>query len=343
MKEIIKLQKAYAMMKVAKGILFVGHLRPDGDAISSLLALELIVKKLGQKSYTFAEQQHPLVFNYLPNFYNIINDKVGLYDNFKETDSWLQFFDLIIVCDCGSLARTSIAEEILAFKKYGGKVIEFDHHPKIDDYADLEIRDSNLSSTAELVYNFISANNIQLDRHLADCILTGIMADTGNFLYPSATNATMEAASASLLAGASYAKILQAISGEKNFTIMKLWGLILDRVQLNMKYKMAIALVTRKEMKEILSDEHLEPAIESELFSNLIAFLSNYAGVKVVMLLHEDANGYVKGSLRSTADGYFVDKLAIALGGGGHERAAGFALKGRLDNSDGIWKIVNNN
>lgn len=342
MKEIIGLQKAYTMIKAASGILFVGHLRPDGDALSSLLALELIAKKLGQQSYAFAEQQHPRVFNYLPNFYSIFDNKNELYNNFKEADNWLQSFNLIVVCDCGSLARTAIAKEILDFKKSGGKVIEFDHHPKIDDYADLELRDPSLSSTAELIYNFIIANNIKLDRQLADCILTGIMADTGNFLYPSATDATMKAASAALSAGAGYAKILQAISGGKNFAIMKLWGLILDRVQLNIKYQMAVALVTREEIKEILVNEKLEPALESELFSNLIAFLSNYAGVKAVMLLHEDGNGYVKGSLRSTADGYLVDKLARALGGGGHERAAGFAVYGKLENNNGIWKIVNN-
>lgn len=341
MKEDIKLQEAYNMMKAASAILFVGHLRPDGDALSSILALQLIAKRLDKKTFAFAEQQRPVAFEYLSGFKDIINEKAVLQDMVGKVYDWKKSFNLIVVCDCGSLARTAIADEILEFKKNGGKVIEFDHHPKIDDYADLELRYPPLSSTAEVVYNFIVANKIDFDKDLADCVLTGIMADTGNFLYPSATDETMKASSAALSAGARYAKILQAVSGGKNLAVMKLWGLVLDRVQLNAKYQIAIALVTREDIKNIFSDEPLEQALESELFSNLIAFLSNYAGVKAVMLLHEDAKGFVKGSLRSTVDGYLVDKLARALGGGGHERAAGFAVKGSLQKNNEVWQIVN--
>lgn len=334
------LQLAYQIMQAAAGILFVSHLRPDGDALSSLSALRLIAERLGQKTVAFAKDQHPKVFNYLPAFNTIIACNNELKEKYGKVAVWQNHFNLIIVTDCGSLARTALSEEILEFRSLGGKVIEFDHHPKIDDYADLELRDPALSSTAELVYNFIIANDIKFDRLLADCVLTGIMSDTGNLLYPSATQATMKASSAALAAGARYAKILQAVSGDKSVAVMKLWGLVLDRVQLNSQYEIAIALVTRADIQEIFPKNLLEPSLESEIFSDLIAFLSNYAGVKAVMLLHEDDKGYVKGSLRSTVDGYLVDGLARALGGGGHERAAGFAVPGRLKQVAGLWQVV---
>lgn len=336
----IDLQEAYSMMQAASGILFVSHLRPDADALSSLSAMRLIAERIGKKTVAFAKEQHPTVFNYLPGFNSILDSLVKLKEKYGAASTWKNYFDLIVVTDCGSLARTALSEEILEFRASGGRVIELDHHPKIDDYADLELRDPNLSSTAEIVYNFIIANKITFDRILADCVLTGIMSDTGNFLYPSASQATMKASSAALAAGARYAKILQSVSGDKSLAVMKLWGLVLDRIQLNVEYKIAIALVTRQDIKKFFSEKLLEPALESEIFSDLIAFLSNYAGVKAVMLLHEDTKGYVKGSLRSTVDGYLVDGLARALGGGGHERAAGFAVPGRLKKINDSWQVV---
>lgn len=336
-----KLQSAYQMIKTAKGVLLISHLRPDGDALSSLCALKLIIDRLEIANWSFCEDQHPIVFDYLPGFNEIMNDKNDVLKKLQSNSVITDKVDLIIVTDCGSLARTALSSEIKEWQKQGVKVIEIDHHPKVDDYADLEIRDDALSSSAELIFEFIDSNKINFDRLLADCVLTGIMSDTGNFLYPSASKRTMQIASVALSAGAAYAKILQAVAGDKNLLIMKLWGLVLERLQLNPKYSLAMAVITRKDLTKLFENYHLDSATEGELFSNLVSFLSNYAGAKAVMLLHEDGKGFVKGSLRSTADGYLVNHLARALGGGGHERAAGFAIAGQLF-YNGNWQIIEN-
>jgi phosphoesterase RecJ-like protein len=336
-----KLQSAYQMIKAAKGILLISHLRPDGDALSSLCALKLIIDRLAINNWSFCEDKHPAVFDYLPGFYDVINDKSDLLKKLQTNSLITDKIDLIIVTDCGSLARTALGGEIKEWQKQGVKIIEIDHHPKVDEYADLEIRDESLSSSAELVFEFIHSNQINFDRLLADCVLTGVMSDTGNFLYPSASKRTMQIASMALSAGAAYAKILQAVAGDKNLLIMKLWGLVLERLQLNPRYSLATAVITRQDLTRLFVDYHLDSATEGELFSNLVSFLSNYAGAKAVMLLHEDGRGFVKGSLRSTADGYLVNRLARALGGGGHERAAGFAIEGQLI-YNGNWQIVEN-
>jgi len=335
-----KLQKAYRIMGRAKKVLLITHLRPDGDALSSLFALQLILQRLGKKTTSFCADKQDDSFSFLPGFFDIIDNRLDFDKKFLQNKSLNHSFDLIIVADCGSLARTTLDKELIEFKKQGGTIIEFDHHPKVDDYSSLEIREVGLSSTAELVYDFIITNNIQLDRQLADCVLTGIMADTGNFLYPSANEKTMQVASEALLTGARYAKIFQVVNGTKNFNIMKLWGLVLDRLQLNTRYNVAISLITRKDLQEIFQVDKLDRATESEMFSNLVGFLSNSAGAKSVLLLYEDQSGFVKGSLRSTPDGYFIDKLARFLGGGGHERAAGFAIPGRLEKINNNWQII---
>lgn len=335
-----KLQQAYSIMQTAERVLLIAHLRPDGDALSSLCALQLVLKRLGKKTISFCADKQDDSFNFLPGFSDIIASRLDFKKEFLGDMSLRDSFDLIIVADCGSLSRTTLSEELIDFKKQGGIIIEFDHHPKVDDYSSLELRELGLSSTAELVYDFLVANNIELDRQLADCVLTGIMSDTGNFIYPSATEKTMQIASEALSAGARYTKIFQIVTGAKNFNIMKLWGLVLSRLQLNAKYNMAISLITREDLKKIFIEDSLDKAAESEIFSNLVGFLSNSSGAKSVLLLYEDQSGFVKGSLRSTPNGYLVDKLARSLGGGGHERAAGFALLGRLEKVNNNWQVI---
>ncbi|MDD3285244.1 MAG: DHH family phosphoesterase [Patescibacteria group bacterium] len=335
-----KFTKSLEMMRSAERILIIAHLRPDGDALSSVAALRVLAITAGKEAVGFCQDKNQALFDYLPGFKEIEGDFNALKDKFGIKESLRDYFDLLIVADCGSLARTAISAEIIEFKKRGGNIIEFDHHPRIDDYADLEIRYPELSSTAELIYNFIVANKLSFTRDLADCILTGILTDTGNFLYPSASDATMKAASAALAAGAHYNKIVSYVLRNKDMVMMKMWGLALERLKLNPRYQLAFAVITRDDIRNILDQDNLDSAAESDFFSGLAGFLSNLSGAKAVMLLYEDRRGLVKGSLRSTPNGMLVDKLARALGGGGHERAAGFALPGKLELIDNRWMLV---
>lgn len=333
-------KKALSLMKGSRRSLVLGHLKPDGDAISSIIAISLILKKLKKESYAFSEGRAPDLFNYLKGFNNIYSNFFELKKDLNIEKDLIEFFDLIIVLDCGSLARTGIVDDILKFKEQGGRIIEFDHHPKIDDYADIELREASLASTTELIYYFIKENKIKFDQDLAEAILTGILTDTGNLLYPSANESTLKIVSKTLLAGARYNKLLNYTAQTKDSYTMKLWGFVLNNLKINRKYNIAISVVSRKSLENILENKELDPGLESELFSGLAGFLSNLKEAKAVLLLYEGANGFVKGSLRSTPGGYRVDKLARALGGGGHERASGFGIKGSLERLDTNWRLV---
>ncbi|MCF7860247.1 bifunctional oligoribonuclease/PAP phosphatase NrnA [Patescibacteria group bacterium] len=336
----VKLIEAYQMMRLSKRILIIAHLRPDGDALSSVAAMRLIAQGLGKETACYCKDKNQELFSYLSGFAEIEAD----WNNFKLTqkvkESLMDSFDLIIVNDCGSLARTGLVAEIKEYKNKGGKIIEFDHHPRIDEYAGLEIRYPGLSSTSELIYRFIIANKIFLSKELADCILTGILTDTGNLLYPSASEATLKAVAATLTAGAHYSKIVNYTLKNKDINVVKMWGLALERLKINQRYQVATAVITRQDINNILGGEHLDSAAESDLFSGLAGFLSNLAGVKAIAFIYEDVNGFIKGSLRSTSNGFMVDKLARTLGGGGHERASGFSFTGRLEKINNNWQVI---
>jgi len=335
-----KLKQAFNLMRAAKRILIVAHLRPDGDALSSVAALRLLSQDLGKETACFCQGKNEGLFDYLPGFERIEDDLINLKKNINLSGPLHEYFDLLIVADCGSLARTALSEEIIEFKKNGGKIIEFDHHPRIDNYADLEIRFPELSSTSELVFNFIKVNKFNFTQDLADCVLTGILTDTGNFLYPSASDATMQAASAALAAGARYNKIVSYTLHNKDMAMIRMWGLALERLKLNSRYQIALSVISREDIINIFGKDRLDGAGESDFFSGLAGFLSNSSGAKAIILLYEDGQGFVKGSLRSTPNGLLVDGLARALGGGGHERAAGFALPGKLERIDNRWVLT---
>lgn len=336
-----KLIQAYEMMAAASSVLIIAHLRPDGDALSSVAALRLVVKDLGKQTACYCQQKNQQLFDYLPGFQEIESDWDYLKSKYKFEGNIIDKFDLVIVADCGALTRTALVQEITDYKQAGGKIIEFDHHPRIDEYADLEIRYPDLSSTAELIYQFIIVNKIFLSRELADCVLTGILMDTGNFLYPSASNETLKAVAATLAAGAHYSKIVSYTLQNKDMAVVKMWGLALERLKINSRYQMATSVITRADIKNILGQDALDTASESDLFSGLSGFLSNLAGAKAILLLYEEEDGYVKGSLRSTPNGFMVDKLARTLGGGGHKRASGFSIPGHLEKIGNNWQIIN--
>jgi phosphoesterase RecJ-like protein len=336
-----KLIEAYQMMRSAKRILIIAHLRPDGDALSSVAAIRLVAKDLFKDTACYCKDKNQELFNYLPGFSKIESDWNQLKLDQGVKTSLIEKFDLVIVNDCGSLVRTALVEEINEYKSRGGKIIEFDHHPRIDKYADLEIRYPELSSTAELIYRFIIANNIKLSKELADCILTGILTDTDNLLYPSANQDTLKAVASALTAGAHYSKIVRYTLKNKDMSVVKMWGIALDRLKINQRYQVATSVITRQDIQEILGNENMDSAAESDLFSGLAGFLSNLAGAQAIALIYEDINGFIKGSLRSTSNGFMVDKLARALGGGGHERASGFSFPGHLEKRGDYWIVIN--
>lgn len=309
-------------------ILVVGHLRPDGDAISSGCAILEILKQFDKKGEFFCSGNLPFNFNYLPNFYQISNNK----KDFKD----LSNFDLLIIVDCGSLARTDLSQEIKKRRQNNHPyIVEIDHHPKVDDYANLEIREPQAASTTEIIYDLSCALNIKFTKNLSESILTGIITDTGNFFYPNATAKVLKASAHLLEKGANLSKIIKHVNSNKNIATFKLWGLAMERLEVHPDYDFAFSVLTFKDLQSINSDSDEI----NETLSSIAGFLSNLAKVKATLLLHETAPGMIKGHLRSSDPSVDVSRLARYLGGGGHPQAAGFAISGEIIKINNSWQI----
>ena len=317
-----KLKKVYNKIGKAERILLAIHDRPDGDAVSSICAVIEILENLEKKYFAFCKDEIPWQMNFLPH-----TEKIST--NIR--DEKFSTFDTIIILDCGSLTRSNLVPEITSRNK-NQTIIEFDHHPKVDDYADIEIRMPNCSSTSEVLYFFLKANKIKINKNLANCILTGILTDTGNLLYPSTSDITIKIASEMLTMGARFPSIIENTSRNKSLSAMKVWGQAMSNLTINKKYNIAFSILPEKDI--------IKYNIEEEELEGISGFLSNLYGVKGLLLLKEEGNNKIKGSLRTAHPDVDISQLAQVLGGGGHIKSSGFAIEGEIKKINGKWNLI---
>lgn len=330
-------RQAYLKIKNARKLLIVSHLNPDGDALSSSCIFLELASMLGVPAKAYCHNKKINAFNYLSGESQITSDKSEILP--------LTDYDVIVVVDCGALSRTNLESEI---KEVGDSVdrpyiIELDHHPKIDDYADLEIRQPDKAATVEIIYNLLRENKINFNKNIANCILTGLLTDTGNFLYSSSTNINIAIASEMLGYGAQFPKIVNNTLHNQSVLTMKVWGVTMDNLRINEQYNLAYSVITKDDIDNLLkvgTAEEIERYLNYDVYGDIAGFLSTLSDVQAVMLLREEEIGKIKGSLRTSKPDVDISILAQKLGGGGHKKASGFAIAGHIVKTESGWKIV---
>lgn len=312
------LTKAYNQIKKADNILITTHERPDGDAISSACAMAEILTLLGKKFTIFNVDSPSTQFNYLPHIEKFVNH----LENFNH--------DLTITLDCANKTRTGLAD-YLASRKPEQYVIEIDHHlDDNDDYADITIREDTAASTTQILYKFAKANKIKINKNIANCILTGIITDTANFFYPNTSPETITIASELMARGAKLPQIVEKTWRNKSLAAMKIWGKAMSRLTINPKYNFATTVLTKDDVDENINEDDLD---------GISGFLSNLHDVKGLLLLREEKDGWLRGSLRTADPNINISKLAQVFGGGGHAKASGFKLKGAIEKTSTGWQV----
>jgi phosphoesterase RecJ-like protein len=330
-----KLKIAYKKIFGAKNILLVSHTSPDADALSSLAAIIEILREKKINFYAFADKKKDAEYPFIPNE-QFIN---------SEAPKSLNAFDVVVILDCGSLSRTGIENLIInsiATRESSNKpfFIELDHHEKISNYADLEIRRQDKASTTSLVHDLLKINGVNINKAISDCILSGLMSDTGCFLHSNSTAEAIALASDMLSYGASFHKIIRATTKNSNFISLKTWGKIIENLYFDKTSGLASSGLSQAELEEIKKSgaENDEKELAADLFGVIVSFICSFEGVKVALLLREE-NGIVKGSLRTNGEHFDVAKIASQFGGGGHKKAAGFSIKGHLIKTEKGWKV----
>lgn len=330
-----KLKEAYKKIIKAKSVLLLSHTSPDADALSSLAAMIEFLRGEKINFYAFADKKKDGEYPFIPNE-EFIN---------SEAPKSLNSFDVVIVLDCGSINRTKIEELIInsIADRHGSDkpfFIELDHHEKLSSYADIEIRRQDKASTTSIVHDLLKVNGANINKATSDCILSGLMSDTGCFLHSNSSAEAIALASDMLSYGASFHKILRATTKNSNFISLKTWGKVIENLHFDEVSGLASSGLSEEEIKEIKKSgaENDEKELAADLFGVIVSSICSFEGVKVALLLREEG-GLIKGSLRTNSDHIDVAKIASQFGGGGHKKAAGFSINGYLVKTEKGWKI----
>lgn len=333
-----QLRTAYYKLRSARRWLIISHISPDADALASAGAVWELARTWGQTVYAYAEGKPADVYDFIPN-----GDEVR-----DEPPADLRNFDVILILDCGSISRTGLEARLRTLIKAAAEgriterpyIIEFDHHQPQESYADLEIRRPEKASTTELIYDFLETNGLEITKNLASCILTGLLTDTGHFLHANSSREAIAIASEMLLRGASLPKIIDHTVNNKSFIALKIWGRVLENMHFNQENGLVFSALTGTELQELWPEGDSDQT-GLDLFGDIVSFLSSLAGARAALLLREE-NGRVRGSLRTNDPDLDVAKIASLWGGGGHRKAAGFTVAGRLSRTETGWKIIKN-
>lgn len=286
--------------------LLTTHEGVDGDALGSMLGMHLILRALGKDTVTFlppSEFPLPLEYRFLP-----------LDEVFHEAPADIDNRTLVFL-DCGNINRTT-AEFLRA---EANPKINIDHHHDNTRFGDVNLVDTTVSSTAEIVFNLRRELGVALDADMATALYVGLVTDTGRFMYEN-TDADSHRMAADLIeAGVKVDDVYRRLYEQMPPQKLALFARAFAKIESYEDGKLAVLYLADEDFEEVgASERHGEGVID---------FLRAVEGTRIAAYIRDrgEAPPARKVSLRS-ADGVIdVSAIAREMGGGGHKRAAGFS------------------
>jgi phosphoesterase RecJ-like protein len=222
------------------------------------------------------------------------------------------------VFDCGNSSRLGSLESIVL---NSDKIVVVDHH--IDPtFGDLQIIDPKAASTTQVLYRVFMEENIHITKEMADCLMTGLITDTGRFQYSNTDSEVFSIAADLMTKGSELSTISENIYGSIELNALKLQSKVIERLELDNELRFIYSVVYQDDYKKYTTT----PA-ETDFLIDVVRLAKES---RIALLLKEQTDGSFKGSLRSRTD-FDVQKLASFFDGGGHKAASGFSSELAID------------
>jgi len=285
--------------------IIASHVSPDGDAIGCELATYSVLKRLGKSVKVVSEDGVPDNFAFLAGSDEVVT-------------SAGEPADVAIVVDAAGLDRIGGTGEVVGKCK---EIVNIDHHRSNTSFGTINLVDSTAGATAEIIYDLLVMLAGPLTTGEAEALFSAIMTDTGCFRFPTTSSRTLRIGADLLDLGAVPYHLASEIFWNKSASGMKLLSEALASLETTDGGRVATMDITMAMMDDSGADH-----FDTEGFANYPRLIS---GVLVGVLLRETAESDFRVSLRSkeTVD---VNEIAQAFGGGGHQTASGFRIKGDL-------------
>ena len=291
----------------AASIAIGGHVRPDGDCVGSCLGLYSYAKE------QFPDKQIDVYLESIPTPFQFLKGA----DEIRHEISADQSYDLFIALDCGDKGRLGFSAPLFESAK---KTFCIDHHVSNQAFAKENHIEPDASSTSELVYDLLGVDNIS--KNTAECLYLGMVHDTGVFRHSCTHPSTMRAAASLMEKGIDFTKIITETFDEKTFSQNQIMGYALVNSQLLLNGRGVASSISRQTMERY--------DVLPKQLDGIVNQLKLTKGADIAIFLYELEDGSYKVSLRST-EAVDVSSVAGRFGGGGHARAAGVTMSGRVD------------
>ena len=286
----------------------LGHVRPDGDALGSQLALALSLQALGKEVRVWNEDGMLAKYSFLPHA-----------ELLTKPPSTPEDFDVAIALDTAIQNRLGTA---LAAVRSSKIWVNIDHHLSNPGYGDVVHIDSSAPATAEIVFHLIKSQGLPFNRDIAENLYAAISTDTGSFQYPKTSAHTFEIAAELIRTGLDVGHLSQQLYENYPRRRLELLRELLRTMRFQQEGRVASFSLTLKTAADL--------AVLPENNEGLIDHLRSVRGVIVAVFFEELSDGKVRVSMRSKSDAVDVCAICQKFGGGGHSLAAGARVSGTL-------------
>ena len=286
----------------AQNILLVSHIRPDGDAIGSLLAYGLALQEAGKKVQMVLADGVPSSFRHLPGSDQVRKSAQGS-------------FDLTIVVDCADLKRVG-----KSLDGYGKPDLNIDHHITNERFGTLNLIEPDAVATSSILFRHLPEWGYTITQPVAANLVTGIVTDTLGFRTTNTTPEALRQVATLMELGVDMTNLYYRGLVRRTFPAARYWGAGLSSLQCADGIVWGtLTLADRKKSDYSGSDD-----------ADLINVISSIDDNEITLVFVEQTEGSVKISWRTQNPELDVSQIAVQFGGGGHPGAAGADVPGML-------------
>ncbi len=287
-----------------KNFVLAAHEHPDGDALGSVLALRLILEKMGKRVEMVVDPDAiPSKYDFLPGVKSV-KAKITPPSPF-----------VFVALECGSKKRLGEAQRLVDKASVS---VNIDHHPDNDNFGDINVVDPQSAAVCALIFQLANRLGVTLDYSIALCLYVGVVTDTGRFQYSNTTPQILQIAKELLTYGLDIYQIFRKIFENQSLSSLKVFAVVIDRVRFDKTSKVISSYLNRRDF--------IKAGIEYYETENYIDFLRAVKNVEAAIFLKEVSKGLFRVNLRSTGR-INVGEIARSFKGGGHALAAGFTTK----------------
>ncbi len=305
------LQGIAAKLADLDNFVICGHVSPDGDCLSSQLALSFALRKLGKRTTCVLVKDEPVEANIarvLPGIDEVVF--AGSYNGPA---------DVFIGVDVPT--RERIGEDACRLLDAASASFTIDHHAVAERMCEMCYTDPDAASTTMLIWELCGHLGVDRSGEIATCCFTGLITDTGRFQFQNTDARCMALAAEMVEAGANPAAISREVFQNRTVASLRLEGVVLERMAFDEGGLSVISYLTRDDFERF-------GAVKSDA-EPLVNVIRSVEGVRVACMLREQED-CIRGSIRAKDDTN-VAAIAEQLGGGGHVAAAGFTLHCAVD------------